>query len=50
MTEGLIDDEKGSFRAGGGVDQIFNLKQIAQKAQEKKHFCVHEFYEFEEGI
>ena len=29
VTEGLIDDEQGGFRAGSGcVDQIFNLKQM----------------------
>ena len=37
VTEGLIDDEREDFRAGkGSVDQIFNLKQIGQKAREKK--------------
>ena len=29
---------KGGFRAGSGyVDQIFTLKQMGEKAQEKKH-------------
>ena len=33
MTEGLIDDEQGCFRADRGcVDQIFTLKQIDEKA------------------
>ena len=33
----LIDDGQGSFRAGWGcVDQIFTLKQIGEKAREKK--------------
>ena len=33
----LIDDEQGSFRAGRGcVDQTFTLKQIDEKAREKK--------------
>ena len=33
----LIDDEQGGFRAGRGyVDQISTLKQIDEKAQEKK--------------
>ena len=30
VTEGLIDDEQGGFRAGC-VDQIFTLKQIGEK-------------------
>ena len=34
----LIDDEQRGFRAGRGcVDQIFTLKQIGEKAREKKH-------------
>ena len=37
MVEGLIDDEQERFRAGSGcVDQIFTLKQIGEKAREKK--------------
>ena len=37
VTEGLIDDEQGGFRAWNGcVDQIFTLKQIGEKAREKK--------------
>ena len=37
MTGGLIDDEQGVFRAERVcVDQIFTLKQIGEKAQEKK--------------
>ena len=33
----LIDDEQGCFRAGMGcVDQIFILKQIGEKPQERK--------------
>ena len=33
VTEGLIDDEQGGFRARRGcVDQIFTLKQIGEKA------------------
>ena len=39
VTGGLIYDEQGGFRAGrGSVDQIFTLKQIGEKAQEKKHW------------
>ena len=38
MIGGFIDDEQGGFRAGRGcVDQIFTLKQIGEKAREKKH-------------
>ena len=37
MTGGLIDDKQWGFRAGKGcLDQIFTLKQIDEKAQEKK--------------
>ena len=37
MTEGMIDDEKGEFRARKRcVDQIFTLMQIGKKAQVKK--------------
>ena len=36
VTGVLIDDEQGDFRAGREcVDQIFTLKQIGKKAQEK---------------
>ena len=36
VTEGLIDDEQGGFRAESGcVDQIFTLKQMGEKAREK---------------
>ena len=37
MTEGLIKDKQGGVRLGRGcVDQIFTLKQIGEKAWEKK--------------
>ena len=37
MTEGLIGDNQGGLRAVKGcVDQISFLKQIGEKAQEKK--------------
>ena len=50
MTGGLIDDEQGGFRAGRGcVDQIFTLKQIGEKAREKKR-SVCGFHKFGEGI
>ena len=38
VTEGLIGDEQGGFRTGSGcVYQIFSLKQIGEKAREKKN-------------
>ena len=41
MTKGLIDDEQGVFRDGRGcVDEIFTLKQISGKAQEKNVECM----------
>ena len=50
VTRGLIDDEQKGFRAGRGyVDQIFTLKQISEKAQEKK-CSVRGFHRFGEGI
>ena len=37
VTEGLTDDEQEGFRAGTGcVDQILTIKQIGEKAREKK--------------
>ena len=37
MTGGLIDDGQGGFRVGREcVAQIFTLKQIGEKAREKK--------------
>ena len=37
-TRGLIDDGEGDSRVGKWfVDQIFTLKQIGEKAQEKKY-------------
>ena len=37
VTEGLIDDKQGGFRTEKGcVDQVFTLKQIGEKAREKK--------------
>ena len=37
VTVGLIDDTEGAFREGREwVDQIFTLKQIGEKAREKK--------------
>ena len=38
VTGTLNEDEQGGFRAGMGcVDQIFTLKQMGEKAREKKH-------------
>ena len=35
--QSLVDDVQGGFRVGRGcIDQIFTLKQIDEKAQEKK--------------
>ena len=37
VTGGFTDDEQGDFRAGRVcIDQIFTLKQIGEKAREKK--------------
>ena len=37
VTRGLIGEEQGGFRAEMGcVDQILTLKQIGEKAREKK--------------
>ena len=37
VTGSLIDDEQGAFRVGRVcVNQIFTLKQIGEKSQEKK--------------
>ena len=38
VTKGLIEDEQRAFRAGKRcVDQIFTLKEISEKAQQKKN-------------
>ena len=51
MTDVLIDDEQGGFRAGRGcVDRNFTIKQIGEKAQEKKSKSVCGFYGPGEGI
>ena len=42
VNEGLIDDKQGGSIAGRGcVDQTFTLKQIGEKAQEKKCSVCH---------
>ena len=49
-TEGLIDDEQGIFRAGRGcVDQIVTLKQVGEKASEKKGRVYVCFMDFEKA-
>ena len=49
MTEGLIDDVQGRFRAWMGcVDKIFTLKQIGEKAQETKCRVYVSFMDLEE--
>ena len=46
VTGGLIDDEQGGFKARKEcIDQIFTLKQIGEKAREKKR-SVYGFYRF----
>ena len=41
VTEGLIDNERGSCRTGRGcVDEIFILKHIGEKAREKNVECM----------
>ena len=50
MTGGLINDEQGGFRAGRGcVDQFLTLKQIGEKAIEKKR-SICGFHRFGECI
>ena len=50
VTGGLIDDEQRGFRGGrGSVDQMFTLKQIGEKVQEKKQSLCG-FYRSREGI
>ena len=47
VTGDLNDDEQGCFRAGWGcVDQIFTLKQIGEKAREKKRRVYVGFIDF----
>ena len=50
MAGGLIDDEQVGFRAGKGcVDQIFTLKQIGEKAREKKRNVYMGFIDLEKA-
>ena len=51
VTEGLIDDEQGGFRTGKQcVYQIFTLKQIGEKAREKKCTVHGDFIDFRKLI
>ena len=52
VTLGLIEEEQGGFRAGRGcVDKISTLKQIGEKAREKKRrVYVGGFHIFGEGV
>ena len=51
VTKGLINGKQGGFRMGRDcVDQIFTLKQIVEKAQEKKMHSICGFYRFGEGV
>ena len=50
VTRDLIDYEEGGFRVGREcVDQIFAVKQIGEKAREKK-YSVYGFYRFGESV
>ena len=50
MTEGLIGDEQGGFRAGRGcIDQIFTLKHISEKDREKKCWVFMGFIDLGKG-
>ena len=50
VTGGLIDDEQRGFREGRGcVDQIFTLKQIGEKAREKKRSVYVGFMDLEKA-
>ena len=50
MTGGLIDDDQGGFNAGRVcVDQIFTLKQIVEKAREKKCRVFEDFIDLEKA-
>ena len=46
VTEGLINDEQGGFRAEKEcVDQILTLKQIGERARKKKMWSICGIYE-----
>ena len=49
VTGGLIDKEQGGFKAGSGcVDHIFTLRQMGEKAREKKRRAYLGFIDLEE--
>ena len=51
VTRGWIDNKQGGFRVEKWcVDQIFTLKQIGEKAREKKTQSVCLFHVFGEAI
>ena len=51
VTWGLIDYEQGGLRAGRGcVDQFFMLRQMGEKALEKRMWSVCGFYRFGECV
>ena len=50
MTGGLSDDRQGGFKVGMGcVNHIFTLKQIGEKAREKKRRVYVGFKYLEKG-
>ena len=49
MTGGLIDGEQEGFRTGRCIDQIFTLKQIGEKAREKKHSVYVDYIDFKKA-
>ena len=51
VTEGLIDDEQDGLRSGRGcADQILTIKEMGEKAREKKPNGVCRFYGFGGGV
>ena len=50
LIGGFINDEQGGFREGRGcVDQIFTLKQLGEKAREKKRRVYMGFIDLEKA-
>ena len=49
MVGGLIDDEQADFRAEGGINQAFTLKQIGEKSREEKRSVYVGFKYFEKA-
>ena len=48
QSKDLIDDEKGCFRSGKCIDQIFTLKTLVEKAREREKNLFSR-YGFEKG-